>query len=126
MIVRDLSISVSNYRSVQTLEDYCVENDVIGICELDTRALTKTVREKGALVGVVSTDPSQTDESLIEATRKWKIEGKDLLSIVSCKEPYEWSSTTDDEWEFKSDRALNGKLPYHVGQHTITWCLSVE
>ena len=51
IIVRDLSRIVSNYRAKTSLSEYCEENDVLGIAELDTRALTKRIREKGALVG---------------------------------------------------------------------------
>ena len=51
IIVRDLSRIVSNYRAETSLSQYCEENDVVGISELDTRALTKRIREKGALVG---------------------------------------------------------------------------
>lgn len=54
IIVRNLSRCVSNYRSTLSLEDYCVKNQVVGIAELDTRALTKRIREKGALVGLWS------------------------------------------------------------------------
>ncbi|GMH35391.1 hypothetical protein BSKO_03259 [Bryopsis sp. KO-2023] len=114
VIVRDLSNVVSNYRSTQPLQGYCSDNDVIGISEIDTRDLTKRVREEGALVGVVSTDESLTDDELIESSRNWKIEGKDLLSVVSCKEPYEWKDPTEEEWEFGNRGAGNGALPYHV------------
>lgn len=51
IIVRNLSRCVSNYRSTLSLEDYCEKNQVVGIAELDTRALTKRIREKGALIG---------------------------------------------------------------------------
>ena len=51
IVVRNLSRSVSNYRARAALEDYCQMNDVVGIAELDTRALTKRIREKGSLIG---------------------------------------------------------------------------
>lgn len=100
IIVRDHSCVVSNYRSVQTLDDYCREQNVIGISNLDTRSLTKKLRETGCLVGAISTDPGKTDEELIGLARNWSIVGKDLLSVVSCTEPYEWKDSTEHEWEF--------------------------
>lgn len=51
IIVRNLSRTVSNYRATSTLDAYCKENDVVGISELDTRALTRRIREKGSLIG---------------------------------------------------------------------------
>jgi carbamoyl-phosphate synthase small subunit len=45
-------------------------------------------------------DASKSDEELVAMTKNWTIVGKDLLSVVSCKEPYEWKDTTEEEWEF--------------------------
>lgn len=47
--------------------------------------------------------------------KEWSIEGKDLISEVTCQEPYEWSELTDAEWEFSPAAVLNAKnAPYHV------------
>ncbi|KAF8059196.1 hypothetical protein HT031_005368 [Scenedesmus sp. PABB004] len=100
IIVRDLSIVVSNYRSVMSIEDYCKKHGVMGIANLDTRALTKVLRETGCLNGVITTDASKSTEELVAMTKNWTIVGKDLLSVVSCKEPYEWRDSTLSEWEF--------------------------
>ncbi|KIZ03375.1 carbamoyl-phosphate synthase small subunit [Monoraphidium neglectum] len=81
IIVRDLSCVVSNYRSVKTVDQYCKEQNVIGISDLDTRSLTKRLRETGCLVGALSTDASKSDEELVEAAKNWTIVGKDLLSV---------------------------------------------
>jgi carbamoyl-phosphate synthase small subunit len=45
-------------------------------------------------------DASKSDEELVAMTKNWTIVGKDLLRLVSCKEPYEWKDPTQDEWEF--------------------------
>ncbi len=102
IIVRDLSIAVSNYRSTQDLPSYCEQQGVLGISNVDTRQLTKKLRETGCLVGVISTDAAKSDEELLAMTRNWTIVGKDLLSVVSCTEPYEWKDPTLSEWEFSS------------------------
>lgn len=111
---------VSNYRSAMTLDDYCKRQGVVGLSNLDTRALTKRLRETGCLVGVVATsDCTKSDAELAAQAKQWTITGKDLLSVVSCTEPYEWKDATDEEWEFAPDaladsaKASGGK-PYTV------------
>ncbi|KAG2426313.1 hypothetical protein HXX76_013070 [Chlamydomonas incerta] len=115
IIVRDLSVIVSNYRSRMSLDEYCKKENVIGIANLDTRALTKVLRETGCLVGVVTTDATKTDAELVTMAKGWTIVGKDLLSVVSCTEPYEWSKGTSDEWEFNHRAKLSKQHgPFHV------------
>lgn len=115
IIVRDLSISVSNYRSNQTLEEYCKKQDIVGIADIDTRALTKALRDTGCLVGVISTDASKSVEELVAQAKSWTIVGKDLLSEVTCKEPYVWRQGTAAEWEFSNTaRGSSGQPPLHV------------
>ncbi|EFJ47406.1 hypothetical protein VOLCADRAFT_81499 [Volvox carteri f. nagariensis] len=115
IIVRDLSCVVSNYRSKMSLDAYCKKENVIGLANLDTRALTKVLRETGCLVGVVTTDASKSDEELVNMAKSWTIVGKDLLSVVSCTEPYEWGKGTTEEWEFNGRTKLSKQHgPYHV------------
>jgi carbamoyl-phosphate synthase small subunit len=115
IIVRDLSSVVSNYRSQKSLDQYCKEQNVIGISDVDTRQLTKLLRNTGCLVGAISTDASKTDAELLEMTKSWTIVGKDLLSVVSCTEPYEWQDPTKSEWEFNSKaKASHSSSPYLV------------
>ncbi len=90
IIVRDHSITVSNYRAATTLDAYCKKQGVIGISDVDTRALTKALRDTGCLVGVISTDESKSNDELLAMAKSWTIVGKDLLSVVSCTQPYEW------------------------------------
>jgi carbamoyl-phosphate synthase small subunit len=112
VIVRDLSMKVSNYRSTMTLDDYCKAQKVMGIANVDTRAITRRLRVTGCLNGVICTDQSKTDEELLAMTKSWSIVGKDLIKEVTCSEPYEWQDTSG-EWEFSAD-AINQKKPYHV------------
>jgi carbamoyl-phosphate synthase small subunit len=106
IIVRDLSLTVSNYRSRITLDEYCKKQNVIGIAGIDTRSLTKALRDTGCLVGVMTTDSTKSVEELVKMAKGWTIVGKDLLSVVSCTEPYEWRTGTDAEWEF-APQAVN-------------------
>mmetsp|Transcript_14066 Transcript_14066/g.24656 ORF Transcript_14066/g.24656 Transcript_14066/m.24656 type:complete len:339 (-) Transcript_14066:342-1358(-) len=114
IVVRDLSLCVSNYRAKLSLADYCKQQGVIGLAEIDTRALTKVLREHGCLVGAISTDPSKSDAELLKMARNWTIVGKDLLSVVSCTEPYEWRQGTHHEWEFNRALLQGNKQKFHV------------
>lgn len=114
MIVRHNSLSVSNYRSVMTLPEYCEQQNVIGISDIDTRAITRRLRDTGSLNGVICTDASKTDEELVAMTKEWTIVGKDMISEVTCAEKYEWSEKTGAEWEW-AEGAKNAKDgTYHV------------
>ena len=73
MIVRDLAISVSNYRSTKDLPSFCAEQGVVGIADVDTRALTRVVRDYGCLNGVISTDASKTVEELAAMAKAFDI-----------------------------------------------------
>ncbi|XP_059277771.1 carbamoyl-phosphate synthase small chain, chloroplastic-like [Lycium ferocissimum] len=68
--------------------------------DVDTRAITRRLREDGNLIGVLSTDNSKSDEELLEMSRTWDIVGVDIISGVSCKSPYEWVDRTGSAWEF--------------------------
>ena len=116
VVIRDLSSVVSNYRSKSNLSDYLKKQNVRGIANVDTRAITRRLRESGNLNGIITSDSSLSDEELIERAKSWSIVGKDLISDISIKEPYEWKDPTVDEWEFsKAVRAQNGATePLHV------------
>ena len=120
IIVRDLSLTVSNYRSRVSLDEYCKKEGVLGIAGIDTRSLTKALRDTGCLVGVLTTDTSKSDADLVKMAKSWTIVGKDLLSVVSCEQPYEWRQGTHAEWEFAPQAISNAASaqPYHVrGRH---------
>ncbi|XP_074571904.1 carbamoyl phosphate synthase small chain, chloroplastic isoform X1 [Curcuma longa] len=106
LIIRNLSICTSNWRCTETLSDYLTNRNIMAIYDVDTRAITRRLREDGSLIGVLSTDESQTDQDLLEIARKWKIIGVDLISGVSCETPYEWLKKTNSQWEFNKDQNL--------------------
>ncbi|KAH0710111.1 hypothetical protein KY284_011538 [Solanum tuberosum] len=103
LVIRSLSISTSNWRCKETLGDYLAERNIMGIYDVDTRAITRRLREDGSLIGVLSTENSKSDEELLEMSRKWDIVGVDLISGVSCKSPYEWIDRTASDWEFNDN-----------------------
>ena len=93
-LIKEYNAYPSNYRSEQTLAEFLQEYDVLGVEGFDTRALVKHIRTKGAMKGVISTtdlDP----ESLQKKARDWSgLVGQDMVSRVSCKEPYGWADNT--------------------------------
>ncbi|KAK6926155.1 Carbamoyl-phosphate synthase small subunit, N-terminal domain [Dillenia turbinata] len=103
LVIRSLSISTSNWRCAEALGDYLAERKIMGIYDVDTRAITRRLRQDGSLIGVLSTEESKSDEELLEMSRSWDIVGIDLISGVSCTTPYEWVDKTDSEWDFNSN-----------------------
>ena len=70
----------------------------MGIAEVDTRALTRQLRDTGAMVGVICTDPAVSDADLLAQARGWTLDGKDMISVVSTEKQYAWKNKTDSEW----------------------------
>lgn len=98
-IVREVSPVVSNWRANETLHSYLERHGIPGISEVDTRALTRLLREKGVLHAALCTDGSQTTESLLQIARFWDgLDGRDLVQEVTCQEPYNWVDGTRVEW----------------------------
>ncbi|KAF8096310.1 hypothetical protein N665_0312s0004 [Sinapis alba] len=128
LVIRSLSISTSNWRCTKTLADYLTERNLMGVYDLDTRAITRRLREEGSLNGVLSTEQTKTDEELLHMSRSWDIVGIDLISDVSCKSPYEWVNKTDPEWDFNAisrDGASYRVIAYDFGiKHNILRRLS--
>ena len=98
-IVREVSPVVSNWRANENLASYLSRHDIPGISQVDTRALTRLLREEGVLHGALCTDGSHTQTELIELARNWEgLDGRDLVREVTCEEPYYWSAETMGEW----------------------------
>lgn len=99
-IVREVSPVVSNWRANETLHNYLKRHQIPAISEIDTRALTRRIREKGILHGALCTDGSHTAEDLLAMARSWEgLDGRDLVSEVTCHETYHWIDGTRVEWE---------------------------
>lgn len=107
LIIRSESPVVSNFRSERSLSDYLRQAGVVGLCDIDTRKLTRILRTKGAQAGtiVVAANGTLTPEEIQAAGRaaaQWgSMVGRDLASEVTCKAPYEfkegtWTLTAND------------------------------
>lgn len=87
-IIRELSKITSNYRATDDLANYFRKHNIIAVEEVDTRALTRHIRARGAMKGIISTIDSDRT-SLIEKAKASKgIVGIDLVKEVTCKEPF--------------------------------------
>lgn len=101
LIVRDLSMTVSNFRATQALDAYLRDAGVVGIADIDTRKLTRILRDKGAQNGCIQAGEGNIDEAKAVAAAKAapSMAGLDLAKVVSCDKPYEW---TESVWALGS------------------------
>jgi carbamoyl-phosphate synthase small subunit len=95
LVIRDLPLIASNFRSEQDLGDYLVEHNTVCIADIDTRKLTRTIREKGVQAGCILTGEA-ADEALAisEAQGFPGLKGMDLAKVVTTTLPYQWSDAT--------------------------------
>ncbi len=94
-IVREYQDSPSNWRSKKTLREYLEENGKIGIEGIDTRALTRRIRTKGAMCGIVSTRTDEVSELIGKLGAYPGLVGRDIVSGVTSTKPYLWKGGTD-------------------------------
>jgi carbamoyl-phosphate synthase small subunit len=95
LVVRDVPRLLSSWRSQGDLTGYLKKNRIVGIAELDTRKLTRILREKGAQNGCITTD-SDIEKALAKAKAFPGLAGMDLAKVVTTAKPYEW---TEGSWE---------------------------
>ena len=112
-IVREYLDFPSNFRATQSLAAYLKENGVVGIEGIDTRALTRHLRDHGSQNGVISTVDTDHASLVAKARALPSMAGLDLASGVSCAAPYHWTQGTWDIGQGYSDHA-GEKLPYKV------------
>lgn len=98
-IVREVSPVVSNWRANETLADYLTRHGIPGISEVDTRGLTRQLRQQGVLHAALCTDGSHSAAQLLALARGWQgLDGRDLVAEVTCQEAYAWVDSTRLEW----------------------------
>ncbi len=115
LVIRDLPLLASNYRSTGSLSDYLKASNVVGIADIDTRKLTRLLREKGAQNGcIIAGDAPDAALAQQKARQFPGLKGMDLAKEVSTAEQYSWTQgswTLENELAEPVDAAL---LPYHV------------
>ena len=125
LVIRDLSLTVSNFRSTQSLPDYLKANNVVAIAGIDTRKLTRILREKGAQNGCIASG-EDVDAALAAARGFAGLAGMDLAQAVSCDKPYEWKQK---EWRLGSGYGeLDSSIlaPQSSLLHVVTYDFGVK
>ena len=117
LIIRDLPLRPSNFRSEQSLDTYLREQGVVAIADIDTRRLTRILREKGAQNGCLLAGEQLDEQTAVDAARAFPgLKGMDLAREVTTQRPYRWTQGT---WTLEAglppaSQSIEEKLPYHV------------
>lgn len=118
LVIRDLPLLASSFRSEQSLSDYLKGENVLGIADIDTRRLTRILRDKGAQNGAILAGSEAEGEDAVEralaAARAFPgLKGMDLAKVVSCQTAHDWN---EGEWTLGQGYADASAIerPYHV------------
>lgn len=114
LIIREDITTPSNWRSTKHFAEWLTQNNLIGICGVDTRALTRHIRDKGAPNGVIAHAPDGVFDlkALIEIAKNWSgLNGLDLAKDVSCTQSYTWDQT---QWSLKTGYGTQTNPEFHV------------
>src|SRR3954471_21273572 len=111
LVIRDLAPLASNWRLRETLPQYLMRENVVAIAGIDTRKLTRILREKGAQSGCLMAGTIDESRALDQARAFPGLAGMDLAKVVSCEKAYSWSET---EWSLKHGYGQLGEPRYRV------------
>jgi carbamoyl-phosphate synthase small subunit len=112
--VRQLSALHSSWRASKDLHQYLQENGVVGISELDTRALTRHIRSRGVLRGCLSTMGRPAEALVSKALGSPELSSVDLVGQVTCRAPYAWEQGRPSMWSTGISRQAGGRPPHVV------------
>ncbi len=115
LIIRDLPLTHSNFRNSQSLAEYLLDNKIVAIADIDTRKLTRILREKGAQTGVIIAGEADEAKALAQAATLIAgfpgLNGMDLAKVVSCTQAY---VATEGEWALGQGYAAASETKFHV------------
>lgn len=100
LIIRDLPLHMSNWRAEQPLDEYLRAQNIVAIAGIDTRRLTRILREKGAQNGCILAGNTNEQDALEKARAFPGLAGMDLAKVVCVKKPYEWVEGT---WQLETN-----------------------
>jgi carbamoyl-phosphate synthase small subunit len=101
IIVKNYSSNNSNWRSKKNFEQWLVENNIIGLYGIDTRALVKILRSNGSMNGVLTSEDKSVEDCLNIINETPKMEGLNLSKFVSTKEQYLWRSSSETDFDIR-------------------------
>jgi len=120
LIIRDLPLVASNWRSNGSLDDYLRSSNVVGIADIDTRRLTRILRDKGSQNGAIVAGADATAERALELANAFPgLKGMDLAKEVTCDKSYKW---TQGEWSLDSGYAEAGETKFRV----VAWDYGIK
>ena len=131
LVIRDLPQRPSNFRMERDLSTYLRDEGILGIADIDTRKLTRILREKGAQAGVIVaagegqplTD-GMVQDALAQARKYPGMAGQDLAKVVSTREPYEW---TEGSWKLAREDGTPGYVtPAEFRFHVVAYDYGVK
>ncbi|MCG8668181.1 MAG: glutamine-hydrolyzing carbamoyl-phosphate synthase small subunit [Pseudomonadales bacterium] len=113
LIIRDLPLLASNWRKQKTLSEYLQEHGILGIADIDTRKLTRILREKGAQNGCIMAGDNVSEEEAVAAAKGFAgLKGMDLAKEVTVKQSYQWDMGS---WDLSEGfKKAEGERPYKV------------
>jgi carbamoyl-phosphate synthase small subunit len=121
-IVRQESPVASNWRAEGTLREYLVNNKIVAISDIDTRALTRTLRSGGVMRGVIMTGDNLDPPALVERARSIPtMEGSDLVRDVTCREPFDWPLEDPDGFGITPVRRAGPRLKIAAYDFGMKW-----
>ena len=112
LIIRDLPLLASSWRKEEDLDAYLKRKGVVGIADIDTRKLTRILREKGAQAGCIMAGEHLDEETAIAAARAFPgLKGMDLAKEVTSEESYQW---TESNWDLVKGHTTPASFDFHV------------
>tara|TARA_R110000822_G_scaffold59736_39_gene149314 strand:- start:6040 stop:7185 length:1146 start_codon:yes stop_codon:yes gene_type:complete len=111
LVIRDLPLMASNFRSQQNLDSYLKANNILGIADIDTRKLTRILREKGAQSGCLMAGEVDEEKALAVAREFSGLKGVDLAKEVTTQNVYEWQ---EGSWALGVGYTQPAEKPYKV------------
>lgn len=120
LIIRDLPLMASNWRSTGSLDEYLRDNNIVGLADIDTRRLTRILRDKGSQNGAIVAGTNATAERALELAKAFPgLQGMDLAKEVTCDKMYNW---TQGEWALGESYAEDGETSFKV----VAWDYGVK
>jgi carbamoyl-phosphate synthase small subunit len=118
LVIRDLPMLASNWRSETDLSSYLRQQQVVAIAGIDTRKLTRILRERGAQSGCLMAGRVDAAEAVAQARAFPGLAGMDLAKVVSCTQPYRWDET---EWTLGKGYGSHG-----AGHHVVAFDYGIK
>jgi carbamoyl-phosphate synthase small subunit len=123
LVVRDLPRLHSSWRAQEDLSSYLRRNNVVGIAELDTRKLTRILREKGAQNGCLMAGEVDLEQALVKAKAFPGLAGMDLAKVVTVDQAYEW---TEGRWQWQKDGGSGHRRIENPRFHVVAYDYGIK